>query len=324
VSESPTRASELLDRGEIRAFTERSNLAGARAILVTWGTIAAALALAARWPGVLTFTVAVIVIGGRQLALAVLMHEAAHRTLFRSRWLNDTLADWLCARPVWTDVARYREHHLAHHAHAGTERDPDGSLVEPFPTSRRSLVRKLLRDLAGVTGLKRVVGLALMDAERIAYNVSGDVRWLPRRALFWHIGKLARNAAPALVTNLVLFATLWALSAAWVYAVWGIAWLTTYGLFLRIRSIAEHACTEGGPDPLRHTRTTHASWLARMTVAPHQVAYHLEHHLLPTVPYFRLAAMHRRLKALGAIPQSALATSYVEVLRQACILRPHG
>jgi fatty acid desaturase len=317
VSESPTRASDFLDRDEIRGFTERSNLAGACAVLFTWGMIAAALALAARWPGPLTFVIAVIVVGGRQLALAVLMHEAAHRTLFRSRWLNDTLADWLCARPVWTDVARYREHHLAHHAHAGTERDPDGSLVEPFPTSRGSLARKFLRDLGGVTGLKRVVGLALMDGGRIAYNVSGDVRWLPRRALSWHAGQLARQAAPALITNLVLFGALWALSAGWVYSAWVVAWLTTYGLFLRIRSIAEHACTEGGPDPLRHTRTTRASWLARLTVAPHQVAFHLEHHLLPTVPYFRLAALHRRLRTLGAIPANALAPSYVDVLRQA-------
>jgi fatty acid desaturase len=102
-----------------------------------------------------------------------------------------------------------------------------------------------------------------------------------------------------------------------VYSVWAVAWLTTYGLFLRIRSIAEHACTEGGPDPLRHTRTTRASWLARLTVAPHAVADHLEHHLLPTVPYFRLKAMHRRLRALGVIPPGALAPSYAAVLREA-------
>lgn len=307
------KAKDLLAPDEIRAFTQRSNWAGARAILVNWAMIAASFALFAARPSPLTFVVAVVIIGGRQLALAVLMHEAAHRTLFRSQWLNDVLTDWLCARPVWVDVARYREHHLAHHAHAGTDRDPDRSLVTPFPVTRGALARKVLRDLLIVSGVKRVVGLVLMDSGRIVYAVSGDVRWLPRQGLGHHLGLFFRNAGPAIVTNLALFGVLFALGHPWAYATWVAAWLTTYGLFLRIRSMAEHACLEGGRDPLKNTRTTHASWLARLTVAPHEVAFHLEHHLLPTVPYFRLRALHARLRP--HMPAEALAASYLAVLK---------
>ena len=307
------KANELLEPNEIRALTERSDFAGARAVVVSWAMIAGAFALLAWRPNALTFLVAVIVIGGRQLALAVLMHEAAHRTLFRTRFLNDVLTDWLCARPVWTDVARYREHHLAHHAHAGTDRDPDRSLVTPFPVTRGSLMRKFARDLFFVSGLKRALGLLLMDSERIVYAVSGDVTWLPRRSLFAHARAFTRNATPAILANAVLLGVLALFGHAWVYSAWIVAWFTTYGLFIRIRSMAEHACLEGGKDPLRNTRTTHASWLARLTVAPHQVAFHLEHHLLPTVPYFRLRAFHQRVRE--HIPERALASSYVEVLQ---------
>src|SRR5262249_22774788 len=151
----------LLAPEEIKAFTERSNLAGACAIATSWGMIAASFALFAWKPNPLTFVVAVVVIGGRPPALAGLMHQGAQRTPFRSPFLNDAVTDWLCARPVWVDVARYREHHLAHHAHAGTDRDPDRSLVEPFPVSRGSLARKFLRDLAFVSGIKRALGLVL-------------------------------------------------------------------------------------------------------------------------------------------------------------------
>ena len=49
-------------------------------------------------------------------------------------------------------------------------------------------------------------------------------------------------------------------------------------------------------DPLRNTRTTHASWLERLFIAPNRVNYHLEHHLLMTVPYFRLPRLHRLLR----------------------------
>lgn len=316
------KANELLGPAEIHGFTERSDLAGARAVITSWAMIAGAFALLAWKPNPLTFVVAVVVIGGRQLALAVLMHEAAHRTLFRSRLLNDVFTDWVCARPVWTDLARYRQHHLAHHAHAGTDSDPDRSLVEAFPVSRASLARKLARDLLGMSGIKRALGLALMDAERLAYAVSGDVKRLPRQPVATHARAFCRNAGPAILANVVLLAALRACGCAWVYTAWIVAWFTTYGLFLRIRSMAEHACLEGGRDPLCNTRTTHASWLARLTVAPHEVAFHLEHHLLPTVPYFRLRALHSRLRE--SLPEGALAPSYLAVLRTVSTLRSRG
>ncbi len=65
--------------------------------------------------------------------------------------------------------------------------------------------------------------------------------------------------------------------------------------------MAEHACTERSPDMLRNTRTTRAGPLARATVAPLRVNYHIEHHLMPAVPYFRLPTMHRMLRARGLV-----------------------
>ncbi|MBZ0237835.1 MAG: fatty acid desaturase family protein, partial [Deltaproteobacteria bacterium] len=145
-------AADLLTRDEIRAFTRRSDAAGALAIAWSWLVIAGCFAALALVPHPLVFVGAVVVLGGRQLALAIAMHEAAHGTLFRTRWCNDVLADWLCARPVWSDTARYREHHLGHHAHTGTERDPDLGLALAEPMSRGSLARKLLRDVSGLSG----------------------------------------------------------------------------------------------------------------------------------------------------------------------------
>ena len=90
--------------------------------------------------------------------------------------LNEVFADWVCAKPVWGDVARYRKHHLAHHAHTGTALDPDRCLADPFPVTRASLARKLLRDAVGITGLKRVL-------TRIAARLSGqEMRLFDTRA----------------------------------------------------------------------------------------------------------------------------------------------
>jgi fatty acid desaturase len=316
-----TLATDLLSRDEIRALVAASNAAGFAAVLTSWGIIAATFALLARFPHPLTFVAAVVVLGGRQLALAILMHDASHGSLFRTRWLNEVFADWVCAKPVWNDVARYRRHHLAHHAHTGTELDPDRCLAAAFPVTRASLARKLLRDALGVTGLKRIVGLCAMDLELIAYTVTPEIRRLPRRPIHEHLAAGARNLVGVVVTNLALAAVLAATGHAWLYAAWAVAFVTSFGVVVRIRSIAEHACTAASADPLRNTRTTIAGPLARLLVAPHRVSYHLEHHLLMTVPYFRLPAMHALLVARGALPEGAVARGYLGVLRLAANVR---
>src|SRR5262245_61756029 len=87
-------APDLLTRDEIRAFTRTSDLPGVLSIAWTWAVIAGTFAALAVWPHPLTFVAAVILLGGRQLALAVLMHEAAHGTLFRTKYLNEVVTDW--------------------------------------------------------------------------------------------------------------------------------------------------------------------------------------------------------------------------------------
>lgn len=312
-----TTANDVLSRTEIRALTTPSDAAGFRAVLTSWSIIALTFAALERVPHPATFILAVVILGGRQLALAVLMHDAAHGSLFRTRRLNEVFADWVCARPVWSDVARYRKHHLTHHAHTGTPLDPDRSLATPFPVTRASLARKLLRDAVGVTGLTRVIGLLAMDLEFIAYTVSTETRRLPRRPLREHLAAGARNLTGVVVTNAVIAGVLALTGHGWVYVAWPIAFMTSFGVVLRVRSIAEHACMEASADPFRNTRTTIAGPLERILVAPHRVGYHLEHHLLMTAPYFRLPALHRLLVARGAVPEGATARGYLAVLREA-------
>jgi len=315
----PTAIKQYLSADEIRALVTPSDLRGALSVATTWGLIVASFFLVAHTPLWLGVPLAIILLGNRQLALAVLTHEAAHRSLFRTRWLNPLVGQWLCAYPTWNDTARYREHHLRHHRWAGTDRDPDLALIEPFPTTRASLLRKCARDLVGYTGLKRVIGLVLIDFGYLEYNVSGVARRLPQEGRrlrdVWRTG--LRNVAGFAAVHAVVVAALWAGGLMWAYGLWWLAYLTTYSLFLRLRSIAEHACTERTADVMRNTRTTLANPLARLTVAPHHVNYHLEHHLLMTVPHYHLPRLHRLLRERGALENAVLADSYRSVLTTA-------
>lgn len=305
---------DFVDKAELARLTRRSDARGLFAVLSTWGIIGGALALLARYPHPLVFVLVVVVIGGRQLALAILQHEAAHRTLFVSRFGNDVFADLVCARPIGVDVARYRKHHLRHHAHTSLAADPDASLTAPFPTTPASLARKLLRDLSGIAGLKRLLGLFLMDLEVLEYTVAADVRRKPRagRGTSDYLRAFLKNAWGALLTNAVILGVCALVGHAWVYSAWIVAMLTTFGAFMRIRSLSEHACLEHGPNPLKNTRTTRAGLLARATVAPVRVSFHLEHHLAASVPFFRLPELHRLLRERGAVGEPP---GYVDVLR---------
>lgn len=313
-SNGRVRIDELLSPEEIGHLTARSDGAGWWGVLSTWAVIAACFAVLAHWPNAVTFVLVVTVLGGRQLALAILMHEASHRTLFATRALNDSVADWLCARPIWSDVERYRTHHLKHHAFTNTESDPDNSLSVNFPTTRAALVRKLLRDVVGWTGLKRLFGLVMMDIGVMKYTVAADVVYLPRagRSVMSHVAEGARNMWRMALANLLMFGVLHALGCGWVYLAWVAAYLTSFSVFVRIRSIAEHACTERSTDPFRNTRTTRAGWLARATVAPIHVNFHIEHHLLAAVPYFKLRQLHELLVERGRVQQ---VPGYLDVLR---------
>src|ERR1700755_2237192 len=97
---------------EIASVRARSDLIGLLCVAHAWIVIAAAMALYWVWPNPLTFVAAVVIVGSRQLGLAILMHDGAHGVLMRSRGLNEWVSQWFCAYPVGADTISYRHYHL--------------------------------------------------------------------------------------------------------------------------------------------------------------------------------------------------------------------
>lgn len=305
---------DAITRDEWNELLRVSDGRGALQVALNWGLVGAFLALVAWAPNPVTVLVALFGIGARQLGFAVLMHEAAHRTLFRSRRVNDWVGNWLCAYPVWADLHPYRPYHLKHHAKNWTEEDPDLDLATKFPVTRESMGRKVWRDLSGQIAWKRVKAILRRDL-RGTFGKTG------RGVTF---GKTATPGQPGLhnlvgvaVTNAVLFGILAALGHPLLYLVWAAAWFTTYSLVTRIRSIAEHSMVPDRGDDMRNTRTTLARWWERLFIAPLRVNFHLEHHLAMTVPLYHLPRMHRILRERGILDGALVAPGYLSVLRQA-------
>jgi fatty acid desaturase len=300
------KASDLVTHEQMLRLRGKSNLAGAALVLHAWALILGSIALFAWQPNPATFLFAWLIVGGRQLGLAILMHDAAHGLLFASRRLNDWVGQWLCAYPVLTDLELYRPYHLKHHRFTQQADDPDLILSAPFPITRRSLARKLIRDLTGQTAFAR--------RKLQLRNAWGPAGLTARQ----RAARLIANLGGGLLTNAVLCGAAVVSGYWWLYpALWLVPLGSWYQLISRIRNIAEHAVVPDNDDPLRNTRTTLLGPLTRLLVAPYWVNYHLEHHLFLFVPCWRLTQAHRALIANGYGPKMELQRGYRAVLRSA-------
>jgi len=291
-----------LSQDEIRDFLKLDDRLSWQSIATNWALVGAAFTLVAWWPNPLTIVAALFVIGARQLGFAILMHEAAHRTLFRNRRLNDWVGNWVCAYPIWSDLYPYRPYHLQHHAKTWTEADPDLGLATPFPITGASLRRKIWRDLSGQTGWKRFRATLRRDLGRSRGRVKRN----------FDAGLEALHGV--IITNAILLGVLTLLGHPALYLLWIGAWFTTYSLAMRIRAIAEHAMIPDPGSDLRNTRTTVASWWERLLIAPNYVNFHLEHHLLMTVPHYQLPRLHRVLRDRRVLDEACVTRGYRSVL----------
>ena len=252
------------------------------------------------FPNAVTLLFAVVIIGGRQLGLAILMHEGSHGMLFKSRKLNERATQWLAAWPMILNIHAYRVRHMAHHRFTRTDKDPENYLYTPFPVTRASMGRKFLRDLTGIVFLRTNAAIFRF--------VWGEKKGRSTRLIGFYGGPLLFHgglmAACAAFERIDLYFLLWLLPLA-----------TSFQLFLRIRNIAEHATVDDLEDPLKNSRTVLAGVLERALVAPYWVNFHIEHHMLPFIPCYRLSVIHKIMLERGFGERMSVLPGYMDVLR---------
>ena len=285
------------------ALTAKSRWRGPWLVVHCWGVIGIAIAIGVLWPWATPLVV--MVVGNRQLGLFILMHDAAHGLLHPNRRVNDQLARWFCG----AELNVYRPYHLQHHRFVQQTEDPDLALSAPFPITRLSLRRKVIRDLTGQTFFKQRFGPLL---GRLQARQRGDSAW----ALVWAEVREQRVFLTANALGLALFC---AFGLGWAWCLmWLLPMATWLPLVSRLRNIAEHALiVPNSTDPLRHARTTHAGWLERALIAPYWVNYHGEHHLFTQLPCWALPRAHRLLAARGVTAHMEVQPGYARVLQLA-------
>jgi len=230
--------------------------------------------------------------------------------LFKDRRLNDWTSEIILAWPNLISARAYRRNHFAHHRYLNTAQDPDwarrqGDSTWVFPKHWGRLAMLMLRDLTGL-GAIYYLKLALMLLSRDTGVSRG---FLVARYGFY----------AAMLAMLAWFGALHLLLMYWIVPLF--TWMT---VIFRVRSIAEHSAIEGRVHAYAQTRSTRASLLEHVFVAPKNVNYHIEHHFYPSVPFYRLPELHRVLMSRAEFKDSVHVTrSYFGVLRE-CVRDAHS
>ena len=289
-----------LPRELIQELTRRSAWRATAAVLEDFAVLALAIALGiAFWPNPLVLVAAVLIIGTRQHALFVITHDAAHYLLYEARWLND-LVGRLCAMLQGLSMCTYRVIHRLHHNNLYGALDPDTALHGGYPRGRRYLIRKLLRDLSGLTAWKTY---AYFLGGAPALNTATNVSVRPLDDTSAKLRAEARDDRNAVVFLHVVVLFLFAISGYLLQylVLWVLPLVTVVQAILRLRAIAEHGATTDFSSPLTAARTNLAPAWLRWLIFPHNVNYHVEHHLYASVPQYKLPRLHAELKGQGVL-----------------------
>jgi len=276
-------------RDELRRIPNTRNAFAVMLLYVqTIGVVVAAVWI----NNLVVWALAFVLMGRAHAQFAALMHEAAHRLLFRSRRLNDWVGRWLLGFPSFTPIDLYRRGHMAHHRDEFGPEEPDIPLYRGYPIARASLRRKLTRDATGRTGFKLFKGLL-----RGVRAPEPAVRSQARRIV---------------AVQIVLVAIGIALHHPWVYFIlWLAPYLTVWRVINRLRSIAEHGGMERSKDRRLTTHSVRQSLLSRFFIVPYHIGWHLAHHVDSGVPMANLPKFHAELRRAGYVTDTIEYPSYL-------------
>lgn len=240
--------------------------------------------------GVATALPALFVIANRQRALGNLLHEAGHRNLYRAPRFNDFVARVFLAPALLADLDRYRATHARHHAMLGMPaHDPDYIVpaTARFPDWWLTYRRLLLCPKGW---------FASVFGHAIDRNVSAKQRL---KLFGWWVAVWALLASTAGLRYAGVFVASWYFAKA-----------TGFHAITVLREMCDHyGMQPGGIYSFTRDIVARRRW--RWLVHPHNNSYHLTHHLMPSVPYYRLPAAWKTVSCLPSYrARGILCTAY--------------
>lgn len=206
--------------------------------------------------------------------LFTLNHEAAHRTPFKSVWINKAVS-WACGLVLILPPEWFRYFHFAHHRFT-QDPDNDPELASPKPQT----LWQYLVHVSGFPVWRGQIVTTLKNAVRVNHEA-----FVPDRGR----AKVMREARIMCAVYAGLLAGSIAAGSALLVWIWLLPMLAGQP-FLRLYLLAEHGRCPYVANMLENSRTTFTTSLVRWLAW--NMPYHAEHHAYPAVPFHKLPEFH--------------------------------
>ncbi len=255
----------------------RSNAAGLRHLVLHASLLFASASLVLVAPDSVWLLPAMLLHGTLLVFLFCPLHEASHRSAFRSRRLNVAVA-WLAGALLLMPPSWFRHFHMAHHRFTQDPlRDPE--LAQPKP-------RSLSGWLWHVSGLPLWTGL-LRTLLALAAG-RADLSYLPERER-----RRTVYEARLLLAGYAAVAIAGAAAQSWLPLLLWVGPALLGQPLLRLFLLAEHAGCPQVADMFANTRTTLTN--RAMRALCWNMNFHAEHHAYPSIPFHALPEAHALL-----------------------------
>ena len=292
VIDNPSISTDGRPVPELRAELRRiPSLLNAWSVLWCYGQNILILVAAVHFNHIALWLLAFLLMGRMHAQFASLMHEAAHRLLFKHRGANDWVGNWLLGFPVITSTPAYRRVHMAHHREEFGPDEPDIPLYANYPITADSFRRKLVRDATGQTGIK-------LFRNQLRGFRSPDVR-------------VRRTLLKMTLVQAIVVGAFFAVGHPWLYlTMFVLPYFTLWRVINRLRSIAEHGGLRADDDRRIATHSVAQHPIARFYLVPYNIGFHLAHHVDAGVPFRHLPKYHALLRKSQYVDDSYEYPSY--------------
>lgn len=302
---APHRSS-ILTAADLRRLSVLNPRIPVRDTLVHWAWIVASWAAVAWMPNPFIVILAVLVVGVNFYGLYIIGHDGLHRRLFNSANMNDLWNDMLVVGSFGAITRMNRGNHMLHHRVTCLPNDPDR---HKYVHDDKELVFPFIFFLSGLSTLfKSLENVFVKRGQRPDSPAAPGERYTTRdlSILFgWQI---------ALIVGLTLAIGWWAYIVLWLIP----AYVFGYRADLT-RVFCEHAMltSDINADASMRLVSYTSNPIERMFFAPHNMNYHMAHHLWPSIPYYRLPEADKLIQqAVERVPSVTLVwrSSYVGFL----------